>query len=117
MALPARLGGLGIKNPADPASSEHEASLTTSIKEGIPEQLRRAMELVQEKGSWTWHTALPNREHGFYLHKRGFLDAYAMGHPLTPPQIVLVDQNNQLNMLFSVQEVAPPPLPIMKFEI
>ena len=39
------------------------------------------------------------------------------GHPLTPPQIVPVDQNNQLNMPNPVQEVASTPLGIMKFEI
>ena len=57
------------------------------ICEELPVSLRRAVDLVKEKGSSTWLTALPLVEHGFALHKGAFHDALALKYGWTPSEL------------------------------
>lgn len=127
LALPVRLGGLGIANPSLHADQEHAASLSVTaplrelfnspgvpysfevweeqfnarsavwrdrdanantmadeLKEALPPSLKKAMCLASEKGASSWLTTLPIKEHGFTLHKGGFVDALCLryGWPL-----------------------------------
>lgn len=119
LGLPARLGGLGIVNPAASANEAHQGSLhltqsliceliqrTTARQDKLPEQLtkpelrqlankrvtrtaadlrehlpadlKRAMDLASEKGASSWLTALPLEEHGFAIHKGAFRDSLCL---------------------------------------
>ncbi len=53
----------------------------------LPETLKGAVKLAQEKGSSTWLTALPLTEHGFTLHKSAFQDAMALRYGWTPKDL------------------------------
>ena len=48
------------------------------LKEDLPQTLRWAMQLAQEKGASSSLTSLPIEEFGFTLHKRAFQDALAL---------------------------------------
>ena len=114
LSLPARLGGLGLINPATNSSDAFTASeritaplaaliisqcfsqipdctqvqkIKREIKESKREmtearernivshlnpQQQRLMELAMEKGSSSWLTVLPLKEHGFHFHKGEF---------------------------------------------
>ena len=50
----------------------------SSMKESLPEDLRRSMDLASEKGASVWLTCLPIAEYGFCLHKRAFADALSL---------------------------------------
>ena len=64
LALPVRLGGLGITNPC-----------REGIRDGAPRNITRALDLAGEKGSSVWLTVLPLREMGYNLDKGEFRDA------------------------------------------
>ena len=55
--------------------SQEEAD---NIHQLLPEQLKRAMDLVKQKGSSSWLAMLPLRDHGCALHKAAFHDALAL---------------------------------------
>ena len=57
------------------AKSSTEAS---RIKQFLPDNLKRAMDLASEKGASSWLTTLPIDEYGFALHKGAFHDALAL---------------------------------------
>ena len=120
LSLPARLGGLGLINPATNSSEAFTASeritaplaaliisqgssqipdctqvqkIKREIKESKREmteararnivshlnpQQQRLMELAMEKGSSSWLTVLPLKEHGFHFHKGEFRDAISL---------------------------------------
>ena len=59
----------------------------SSLKERLPSNLQRAMDLTTEKGASSWLTALPIEEHGYTLHKRAFLDAFAYSIIATPSRL------------------------------
>ena len=122
LSLPARLGGLGLINPATNSSEAFTASeritaplaaliisqgssqipdctqvqkIKREIKESKREmteararnivshlnpQKQRLMELAMEKGSSSWLTVLPLKEHGFHFHKGEFRDAISLGY-------------------------------------
>ena len=46
----------------------------------LPEPLRYAVQLANEKGASSWLTALTLKEHGFSLHKGAFRDALFLRH-------------------------------------
>ena len=48
--------------------------------------MQLAMDLAQEKGAFSWLTALPLEEHGFILHKSAFRDAMALRYGWVPSQ-------------------------------
>ena len=69
---------------------ENHARTSTNadeIRELLPNSLRRAVDLANEKGSSTWLTTLPLMEHGFALHKGAFHDALALRYGWTPPEM------------------------------
>ena len=127
LALPTRLGGLGIINPIKSSKAEFHASTmisvplatlitaqcsgytyecitaqvlakketknlrrnrekeaASSMRETVPEPLKRAMDLAQEKGASSWLTSLPIKEFGFSLHKDAFWDALALRYGWSP---------------------------------
>ena len=127
LALPARLGGLGISDMTKSGSAEYQASVTItnplstliseqsdeysydcvaaqvsaknavkkqkrestevaaeSVRSSLPESLKRAMDLAQEKGASHWLTTLPLSEYGFSLHKGAFRDANALRYGWSP---------------------------------
>ena len=64
------------------AKSEADALVTE-----LPDDLRYAILLAQEKGASSWLSILPIAEHGFTLHKRAFRDAIALRYGWTPKEI------------------------------
>ena len=56
----------------------------TTLKEQLPDNLKRAITLSMEKGASSWLTTLPLKEHGFNLTKGEFMDALHLhyGWPL-----------------------------------
>ena len=49
-----------------------------NVHDQLPPQLKRCVDLAQEKGSSSWLSVLPLEEHGFYLHKGEFRDALCL---------------------------------------
>ena len=124
LALPVRLGGLGLSNPCHAAAHEHASSLQVTsplvehivaqthqlpnesliesgrlavkrgraeelsgtaenLKQIVPRKTKRALDLVQEKGSSVWLTVRPLQEQGFNLSKREFRDAVKLRYDWT----------------------------------
>ena len=54
------------------------------LKQSLPSNLQRAMELASEKGASAWLTSLPIKEHGFTLHKQAFRDALCLRYGWKP---------------------------------
>ena len=46
-----------------------------NIKDQLPNDLKRILELASEKGASLWLAVLPIKKHGFHLHKGEFRDA------------------------------------------
>ena len=44
----------------------------SQLKEQLPADLQRSMELASEKGASNWLSALPLEKYGFVLHKGAF---------------------------------------------
>ncbi|XP_063610335.1 uncharacterized protein LOC134784239 [Penaeus indicus] len=90
LALPPRLGGLGITDPCRIANTEHQNSikLTTSLTQYIiaqdsltqPDQkeMKKRLEMAREVGASNWLTTLPIRSKGFSLNKQEFVDAISL---------------------------------------
>ena len=55
-----------------------------SLRDNLTPTLQRAMNLARERGSSSWLTSLPIREHGFCLHKSAFVDALALRYGWAP---------------------------------
>lgn len=71
----------------DQIRKEKQQALTgkqTTLKEQLPDNLKRAITLNMEKGASSWLTTLPLKEHGFNLTKGEFMDALHLryGWPL-----------------------------------
>ena len=62
------------------ARRTHFKYAEANLRGNLIDSLRRALELAQEKGSFSRLTVLPIEEHGFCLHKGAFLDAIALRH-------------------------------------
>ena len=117
LALPVRLGGLGLRDPSTTSSDcfrsseritaplvaliisqdenekvdfdsvrtvkndvkrenrRRQDSQSETINAQLTPELKRCVDLSQEKGSSSWLSVLPLEEHGFYLHKGEFRDA------------------------------------------
>ena len=56
-----------------------------SVFESLSSPLKKAKELVSEKGASSWLTALPIIDHGFSLHKGAFRDALCLRYNWNPP--------------------------------
>ena len=55
-----------------------------SLRDDLTPTLQRAMNLARERGSSSWLTSLPIKEHGFCLHKSAFVDALALRYGWAP---------------------------------
>ena len=127
MALPARLGGLGITDPSLRSDEEFKASsrvtaplqhlmkqrggefsyqvyadqitakrdiqherseltaqIASTLRGELPPALSKAMDLASQRGTSSWLTSLPIKEHGFCLHKGAFADALALRYGWAP---------------------------------
>ena len=131
LALPVRLGGMGIQNPTTTAEIEFKNSMLATrflsqiiedqetnldhyneervkievarmkaekeesfieelvqIKNSVPEQLKKCIDLACEKGAGVWLTALPLQNMGYVLNKQEFRDAVCLRYewkiPNTP---------------------------------
>ena len=127
LALPARLGGIAVTNPAADTDSTFTASTriagslkdailscspdysyevmsdqlsaksdihqlrrqqsnqqAATLKEKLPDSLKKAMDLASEKGASSWLTTLPIEECRFTLHKGAFHDALALRYGWHP---------------------------------
>jgi hypothetical protein len=62
----------------------HLSSLVQSIESKISDDLKYTLKLAQEKGSSSWLTVIPIKEHGFALHKGDFRDALALRYGWIP---------------------------------
>ena len=52
-----------------------QAQQACTVKDQLPDNLKRHAVLASEKGASSWLSVLPIAEHGFYLHKGEFRDA------------------------------------------
>ena len=106
LALPVRLGSLGLADPTSESVHAFKASkcITAPLvalivaqdlhqggqrndiqkeknamkKKRREQQEQQSVELAQEKGSSAWLTVLPVTEHGFFLNKGEFWDALCL---------------------------------------
>ena len=77
--------GSGLSKKGDKnLRRNQEKEAASSIRETVPEPLKRAMDLAQEKGASSWLTSLPIEEFGFSLHKGAFWDALALRYGWSP---------------------------------
>ena len=126
LALPVRLGGLGIRDPSTTSSESFQSSKSITaplvtlilsqdtnesidpdtssiikkevkkrnrqrqdeqaqvVYDQLTPELKRCVDLSKEKGSSSWLSVLPLKEHGFYLHKGEFRDALCLRYGWKP---------------------------------
>ena len=70
------------RNCVERIQREREISIAEAdnLVTGLPDTLKRAVDLAKGEGSSIWLTALSLREYGFTLHKGAFHDAMALGY-------------------------------------
>ena len=56
-------------------SAQEMTTRTKQVRESLPSDRQRLMDVACEHGASIWLSALPLREHGFDLHKGSFRDA------------------------------------------
>ena len=67
---------------------QQSAQQAATLREKLPDSLKRALDLASEKGASNWLSTLPIEEFGFTLHKGAFHDAIALRygwHPSRTP--------------------------------
>ena len=57
------------------------------LKTRLPQHFQRTAALANEKGAYSWVTALPFAAHGFALHKSAFRDALCLRYNWTPADL------------------------------
>ena len=67
-----------IKRNIKTSNRLRQIQLARNVHDQLPPQLKRCVDLAQEKGSSSWLSVLPLEEHGFYLHKGEFRDALCL---------------------------------------
>ena len=65
---------------------EYAKSILSSVLKHLPNDLKYAVPLAQEKGASSWLTVIPMKEHGF-LHKSAFRDTLALRYGWLPHAI------------------------------
>ena len=58
--------------------NEYHQQLASDVRKTLSPQKQRIMDLLKEKGSSSWLTALPLKDHGFSLNKGEFRDALCL---------------------------------------
>lgn len=66
------------------AKLEQEAA---DVRVKIPQEMKRNVDMAQEKGASSWLTVIPVAEYGFALHKGDFRDALCIRYNWTPPRL------------------------------
>ena len=66
---------------------QRESSAASDLKERLPRNLQRALEISTEKGASSWLSTLPITEHGFALHKGAFRDALCLRYGWRPSRL------------------------------
>ena len=66
-----------LKNDVKKRKRELQEEQAQAIAQQLNPKLKRSIDLAREKGSSSWLTALPLKEHGFLLNKSEFRDAIA----------------------------------------
>ena len=66
---------------------QRESSAASDLKERLPRNLQRALEISTEKGASSWLSTLPITEHGFALHKGAFRDALCLRYGWCPSRL------------------------------
>ena len=61
--------------------------LVSELSNTISDNLKRCLEAASEKGSSSWITALPIKDHGFALHKGAFRDAICLRYGWIPSHL------------------------------
>ena len=67
-----------VKNDVKRENRRRQDSQSETINAQLTPELKRCVDLSQEKGSSSWLSVLPLEEHGFYLHKGEFRDALGL---------------------------------------
>lgn len=67
-----------IKTTTRREKAENHANKANAVREMLPATKQRTMDLLNEKGSSSWLTVLPLKEHGFDLNKSEFRDALCL---------------------------------------
>ena len=75
------------KNNVKNQTKERLSMAVRDLMENFSDDMRRSVELALERGSSTWLTAMPLKEHGFCLHKKAFHDALALRYGWTPDRL------------------------------
>ena len=65
-----------IKSPVKYENQCNRSQEAENLHQQLPDNLKRAMDLAQEKGASSWLSVLPLEELGFSLHKGAFRDAH-----------------------------------------
>lgn len=63
------------------------ASGRKTLYDKLPKELKRSMDIAQDRGASSWLSSLPIREHGFDLHKRAFHDALCLRYGWRPAHL------------------------------
>ena len=66
---------MALKKDVRDMNRTRHAQQACTVKDQLPDNLKRHAELASEKGASSWLSVLPIAEHGFYLHKGEFRDA------------------------------------------
>ena len=77
-----------IKSSIHKSNRNHQKLLADTVYCDLPPSMQRLVDLAKQKGSSSWVSVLPLKDHGFSLHKGDFRDAsvYDMaGNHLTLP--------------------------------
>ena len=138
LAMPCRMGGIGVVNPVEEAQFEYANSriLTDTLRNAIMEnghssseieshdearlfirnlnndrkkqkyasiisnctpEMKRALELLQPKGTSTWLTSYPSLEHDVYYNQEEFRDALCLRYSWPIKQMPLVCECGKTN--------------------
>ena len=78
---------LSLRSAVKSSKSNAIVSTKDALIEQAPPSLKRALELVPDKGASNWLTVLPVQEHGFALHKTAFHGAIALRYGWDPVRL------------------------------
>ena len=60
---------IAAKREVRRARRQHQEEAAKELRDGLPKDLARAVELGSEKGASSWLSVVPIKDHGFALHK------------------------------------------------
>ena len=65
----------------------HREQEVADVRVKIPQEMKRNVDMAQEKGASAWLTAIPRADYDFALHKGDFRDALCIRYQWTPPRL------------------------------